>query len=566
LAGRDILLASSGAIVQRAVLTFAFLAFLLTPGVWAVSCPVAPVAAPSEAKLAFLARDYDKALSLYQAQLGKPPNNPEAIAGTVETLLRQQKVADALDTAQKADAADPHSAVILTALAAAQYRAGVPWQAWDTTRSALAADPCYPLAHLWLAREARIRSLYATANSEARTAHMLDPHDLEIRSDWIWTLPAAERITELEAYLASPTGDDPDDIRHMQQLLDFMKKSAAEPRKPCRLVSKTASTQLPYAWLMSDAVHIQAFGLEVRLNGEKAKLQIDTGAGGILVSRSVAQRAGLKAVTQTEMSGIGSQGYKAGYTAYADSIRVGDLEFQDCAVRVLDSKTVADQDGLIGMDVFANFLVTLDYPMRKMGLDPLPPRPGEQPAPAALRSDQSSNGPVTDQEDPNPPSASSATDHQPRPHGPYDRYIAPEMKDWTSVFRIGHELMLPVSLNHKVTKLFILDTGSSTTCIAPAAAREVTKIHPTSYLVSVKGISGTVKDTYLADNLTFYFANLGQPAEQTLSFDLSSIGRSTGMEISGLIGANTIDLTTLKIDYRDGLIHFDYQANRGYLR
>jgi predicted aspartyl protease len=533
------------------------------PAACAVSCPVTSETA-SDARTALLHRDYGKALSRYQAQLAQSPNNRVAIAGEVETLLRQQKIAEALDAAEKGATADPHSAEVLTALVAAQYRAGLPWKAWDTSKTALDADPCYPLIHLWLARQAALRSLYATAAQQARTAHMLDPTNPEIRSEWIQTLPAADRIRELEAYLASPTGDDPDDIRHMQQFLEFLKKQAAEPRKPCRLVSKTTSTQLPFSYLMDDASRISAFALDVRLNGERARLVIDTGAGGILVSRSVAEHAGLKAVSHMEVGGIGSQGYKPGYTAFADSIRIGDLEFQDCAVRVLDSRNVTDSDGLIGMDVFARFLVTLDYPMRKMGLDPLPPRPGEEAAPASLESDQPANGATADQETADE-SAARATTAAPKPHGPWDRYIAPEMKDWTPVFRVGHELMLAVSLNRKVTKLFILDTGAFSTSITPEAAREVTKVHPAGDRLTVKGISGTVKDTYLADNLTFYFAGLDQPAVDTPTFDLSNISRSAGLEVSGLIGANTIALTTLRIDYRDGLIHFDYKANRGYL-
>ena len=54
------------------------------------------------------------------------------------------------------------------------------------------------------------------------------------------------------------------------------------------------------------------------------------------------------------------------YTAYADSIRIGDSEFQNCDVEVVDSRYMLGTDGLIGMDVFSKFLVTLDYPGRKL--------------------------------------------------------------------------------------------------------------------------------------------------------------------------------------------------------
>jgi len=36
------------------------------------------------------------------------------------------------------------------------------------------------------------------------------------------------------------------------------------------------------------------------------------------------------------------------------------------------------------------------------------------------------------------------------------------------------------------------------------------------------------------------------------------------MEISGFFGANTFQLLTMHIDYRDGLVKFEYIPNRGY--
>ena len=48
--------------------------------------------------------------------------------------------------------------------------------------------------------------------------------------------------------------------------------------------------------------------------------------------------------------GIGDKGLQSGYTAVADHIRIGELEFQDCVVAVSDKGSVADEDGLIGSD------------------------------------------------------------------------------------------------------------------------------------------------------------------------------------------------------------------------
>jgi hypothetical protein len=137
------------------------------------------------------------------------------------------------------------------------------------------------------------------------------------------------------------------------------------------------------------------------------------------------------------------------------------------------------------------------------------------------------------------------------------------MKDYTHVYRVGHDLILPASLNEKSIKLFIMDTGAWTTTISPQAAREVTKVHNDS-TIQVQGISGKVEKVYSADKVTFRFANLSQDAFGVTAFDTAKISKGTGLEISGFIGATTLRQLTIHIDYRDGLVKFDYDPNRGY--
>lgn len=527
----------------------------------AVSCPVIHAHELTPAEQAYLKGNFDQAATLYQEQLHHAPQDATAIAGFVRTLLKQQKVSEANDFIQKAVAQNQKSGALLGAEAEVQYRDGRPWDAANTATAALRLDPCNPQLRLFNAKLYRVNSLYASAAKELSTAHALSPDDPDIRLQWFNTLPLARRISELEAYLAAPNGNDPEEIKNLHFYLDYLKKSVEQPHKACRLVSETESTSIPFSYLMRDASHIRAFGLDVKLNDHNARLEIDTGAGGIVISRSVANRAGLQRFSQEEVSGIGDRGHQAAYTAFAESIKIGSLEFHDCEVEVLDQRNVVDSDGLIGMDVFSNFLVTLDYPMRKLLLNPLPPRPDEAvTAKPSLRTTSSSEN---DDDSDGDSSASSTNTHKAMASGPYDRYIAPEMKDWTRVFRVGHNLMLPASLNNSSIKLFILDTGAFTTTISPAVAREVTKVHSDDTLI-VKGISGKVDNIYRADEITFRFANLSQKVEDVVAFDTPGISKSTGMDISGFIGFTALGQTTMKIDYRDGLVSFSYDANRGF--
>ena len=559
---------------------------LQTKCAFAVSCSVVQHHAPSAADQALLAADYEKAAGLYKADLAGHPGDVELIAGVVHALLRQQKAQEAADFIQASLAAAPNSAPLISLRGEVEYRQGTPWTANQSAIESAKLDPCNARNHLLLADLFRLSSMYASSRKQIEAAHRLDPEDPDIRGEWIGTLSLKERIAEAEAYLASPNGKDEKELRRWRLSLANLEKMAAESRKACHLVSPAATTEIPFVKIMRDGTHVRGFGLDVALNSHRAHMLIDTGAGGILVSRTVAEHAGLKPFSEAEMNGVGDQGSKPGYTAYADSIHIGDLEFQDCQVSVLDSRSViGDVDGLIGMNVFSQFMVTLDFPMRKLLLGPLPPRPGETAAakPTLKTSDEErdeSDASAETAKKPEPekpddkaaapatavPAAAAGTPapvQQKPAHGPYDRYVAPEMKDYTAVYRVGHDLILPATLNGSKPKLFILDTGAWNTSISPEAAREVTKVHADDRL-HVHGISGKVENVFLADEITFRFAQLSQRERSVVAFDTSRVSKNENLEISGFIGATTLELLTIHIDYRDGLVKFDYDPNRGY--
>jgi predicted aspartyl protease len=526
----------------------------------ATSCRVLGPHQPSDAEEAFLHGDYDHAIELYQQQLQKEPNSPELTAGLAEALLRQQKFADAQTLVEKALAQIPQSSVLMTSLGEVQYRAGKPWLAVSSAENAVKLDPCNPQARLLESRMLRLNSYYASAAGELATAHALDPTNPRIRSRWLETLPLKDRIAELEAYLASPNGEDPETLKSLRFHLAYLQQAALQPHKACRLVSQADTANIPFASLMQDATHIRAFGLTVKLNDHDARLQIDTGAGGLVLSRATADHAGLKQYSENEVSGIGSQGNRSAYTAFADDIKIGPLEFKDCAVEVLDKGHAipGNGDGLIGMDVFSRFVVTLDYPERKLLLSPLPARPGDT---------NESKPTLETTGTANPEAPHDATDAGPAPkrvtRGPFDRYVAPEMENWTRVYRVGHNLLVPAVLNDSSPRLFVIDTGSFSTLVDPEVAREVTKVRNQS-AVTVRGINGKVDKVYSADDITFKFANMSQRVPNAVSISTAGMSKNMGTEVGGLIGITALGQLTISIDYRDGLVKFVYEANRGY--
>jgi len=539
--------------------SIAFILFIIASNsAFALSCSVKSVDLQSEADKAYLHGDYEHAADLYQGQLKQRPDDTDLAVKLALVQLRRQKISDADKIIHDALSKSPKSVGLLTAMGEIQYREGTPWLASQTSQEALKIDPCHGRLHLLNARLSHLNSDYAMAKKQIGAAHALDPFDPEIQLEWLDTLPLKQRALQLETYLAKDNGWDAEATKNLHTYLENIKKEIAQPRKACRLVSDTKTATIPFAMMMEDSTSLKAFGLDVMFNNKRARLQVDTGAGGLVVSRSVAQRAGLKLLNKSKSGGIVDEGSVAGYTAFAEHIKIGSLEFQDCEVDVIDEENVTGSDGLIGMDVFSKFLVTLDYPMRKVTLGPLPPRPDEAVANPTLETSSNSNR--VDDESSTQDEVSGSSGKQAKLH---DRYVDPSMENWTPVYRIGHNLLIPTQLNNSAVKTFILDTGAFSTTIATTAAREVTKLYDNPRL-RVMGISGEVKKVYTAERITFRFANISQEIRDVVSFDSPQISQNLDMEVSGFIGATALMQMTVSIDYRDGLVKFSYDPKRGF--
>jgi len=209
-------------------------------------------------------------------------------------------------------------------------------------------------------------------------AHQIDPADPDIQEQWIGTLSSSERIRYLEKSLAGDNHWDADRRASIATYLEYLKERAQQSNlSPCRLVSKTTSTETPMVRLLNDPQHLRSYGLTVSINGHNSNLMLDTGASGILVNRLIAERAGVSKIVETKVWGSATRGRRNAFVGIAGSIKVGELEFQNCPIEVMDSRSVVGDNGLIGADVFENFLVDLDFPKEKLRLSALPRRPGE---------------------------------------------------------------------------------------------------------------------------------------------------------------------------------------------
>jgi hypothetical protein len=519
------------------------------------------------ADLLYRAGKFGEAEAGYQALVKTDAKLVGAQVGLVRARLRQQKIDDALDAANAALTVQPDSAALMAAKGDVQFRRAEMPDAELSYLTARKLDPKEARAYLGLAQLYRSYSLYRKAHDELLKAYEVAPDNIDVQRAWLRMLPRKERLAALQAYLSGPHPDDDEETKRMTEYLEFLKATADKPVHACRLVSKVEQTETRLETMYgANLRRMRGIGLSVKLNDRNTHLLLDTGAGGIMVSHKIAEKAGLTPISAVHFGGIGDKGLLSGYTAVADHIRIGELEFQDCVVAVTDKGSVADEEGLIGADVLGAYLIDIDLPGMRLKLSPLPKRPEDTVAPKSLNSEGEEQANAEQKED-SVNEGTSKNQNSPPPTAkparrlPKDRYIAPEMADWTKVFRFGHSILVPTSVNNSKFMLFGLDTGAAMNLLSVRAGRQVSKVS-SEERVRVHGVNGAVDKVYSSDKATLRFGHFEQSNLGIITLDLSTISRHTGTEVSGFLGFAMLRQLEVQLDYRDGLVDFKYDPKR----
>jgi tetratricopeptide (TPR) repeat protein len=552
---------------QARQILFLILIFLACPALSDNPKPQDADADLGAADQAFRAGKFADAEAAYRVILQKNSSLIAAQVGLVRSMLRLQKIDESFTAVNDYLTTNPNSADLLAVKGDVAFRLAEMGDAQTSYINSLKIDPRQVRAYLGLARLYISFSLYRKAYDELQAARSIAPNDIELQRALLHMLSRKERIEALEKYLSGDHPDDEEETQSMREYLEFLKAVADKPPHTCKLTSKVERSETNLIVVRGeDGRRIQGIGLPVKLNDHQFHLLLDTGAGGLVVGRKVAEKAGLIPISAIHYGGIGDKGRQSGYRAVVDKIQIGELEFQDCVVSVSEKAALATEDGLIGADVFGSYIVDIDLPGMHLKLSPLPKRPEDAVAPKALNSEGEEQVNAERKEDPatNTPSdqqAPASPAPQPVARLPKDRYIAPEMTNWSKVFRFGHQILVPTWINDSKTQvLFGLDTGASINLLSLRAARQLGKVSSESQ-IRVRGLSGDVKNVYSA-RADLRFGHLHQPNQDIVTFDLASISRQIGTEVSGFLGFSMLRILEVKIDYRDGLVDFEYDPNR----
>ncbi len=449
---------------------------------------------------------YADAESLYQQSLAERPNNAEISAALVRTLLHEDKVVQAAAQANATFVADPHAVASITAMAEVQLRQGQPWLALQTMDAAVAAGRCYARLHLIRSRALRIDSMYASERAELQSAYEIDPADLDIQRAWFAVGEPAHEIEGIRQSLATMKDLNEETRRKAEASMYSMLPLLSENSQNCKLLPSVPSATLPLLPSFADVKHIDGYRLVVEFPQAKGKLLVDSAASGLYISRALAVQNGFHQ----------GEGDPPG-TVHVDSVRVGPLEFRDCLAGVSDAPFAGKSDGFIGTDIFASWMITLDYRQAKMTLTPLPKQAGILPG---------------------------------------DRLASPELADFTPVYHRRQYLLVPLTFGNKSRKLFILATGMRFSAMTSETAHSLSTMK-VNFTNSEQTVQGT-KVQFFREVFDLQLANLPQIHQgHILELDPTVRERNTGFQIAGMLGLDVLQPLSLHLDYRDGLAKFE---------
>jgi hypothetical protein len=499
----------------------------------------ADLAPASDADIALYKDDFKKAEELFRAQLGKDANDDDARAQLVRALLKDGKVNEAEQMATKFLSANPDSSAAETAMGRVFYRKGDMPDAYAHISRAVTLDQCNGRAHYMLGRIYALSSMETSAQLQYFLAHDLKPTDDDIQVVWMYWLPNKERIAPLSDYIEHSPYYNKDDENLVRSLQEAKAAESGTPQT-CRAISATNETRIALEPVFSDAnpgamgyigsatvqakgpedpnYPIRGWGLDISIEGERRRLQIITSVSGIVLSKSAAARLKPTQERQVTQFGIPS------YTTHLDTIRIGDLDFKHCAAIVWkDSSISKDWDGLIGLDMFDNYLISIDASARQLRLSPLPPLPGQ--SAAEIASLQTGAEPASDL---------------------HDRYIPPGMSGWSRVYRTWSFWLVPTHVNKAgPERLFLLNTANWLSYVDYGLAKNLTNGRQKPGVRELE--THPIKLDFAGINLT---------AQHILVGDFSSVSDSYGFDIAGFLGLQSFPNMILNMDYRDGLIQF----------
>jgi hypothetical protein len=240
---------------------------------------------------------------------------------------------------------------------------------------------------------------------------------------------------------------------------------------------------------------------------------IDTGAEHAVLSRSTAQRLGVKPLTTTLGGGVGEVGLRSLQLARLDSLEVGPLRIKNVPAIIKDPalRNLPSKEGESLSPLSLGFSMIVDYKTRKLT---------------------------------------------------FGRNLPSEPSDFELPLRL-HRLAVvrgTVDKNHPTN--FVVDTGGEVISISKATATQLKRPEPLRRIpLKVYGSSGWDRDAFLMPNVDLSFDAIHYPRYSVVVLNLNVPSALLGFQVGGTVGHSFLSKYRVGIDVDRSVLRLaDYEG------
>jgi tetratricopeptide (TPR) repeat protein len=457
---------------------------------------------------------YQDAVAAFQRALTVVPGAArEARVGIVQAALRLGAFEQARAHADALLQASPRDPVALALAGDALWAAGLFQEAEARFHESLELQPNLARGRHGLARSLAAQSKLDEAMTEAQLALKLSPRDSELHHTAGVIFERRHQFEEAASAFSSylnllPNRDRGQQSQWARSAVVFLRSFENYP--PFEMEPGTENNTFTVDFrVVNDKVIVRG-----RINnGRMQDFVIDTGAEHAVLSRSTAQRLGVKPLTTTLGGGVGEVGLRSLQLARLDSLEVGSLKIKNVPAIIKDPalRNLPSKEGESLSPLSLGFSMIVDYKTRKLTVGrTLPSEPGDFELPLRL-----------------------------------------------------HRLAVvrgTVDKNHPTN--FVVDTGGEVISISKATATQLKRPEPLRRIpLKVYGSSGWDRDAFLMPNVDLAFDAIHYPRYSVVVLNLNVPSALLGFQVGGTVGHSFLSKYRVGIDLRRSVLRLaDYES------
>ena len=455
-----------------------------------------------------------KALTL---ELQRQPGSIRNLILLTRILLIEDEFDEAKRNIQHALKLSPTNTEALALYGHCLFREGAFAVAEAQYQKSLRLDSSQPGAHLGMGRVHLTRQHPEQSVKSFQRAIQLAPKDDDnyffASEAYGATKNFPMQVESLEKYLALKPKFNAERVENAKALLTFFRHLEKEP--VATIADAARAYEIPFE---------PFYGLmlvEGHVNGQGPfRFLVDSGATSTVLSNALFDSLKIPVLSTAVVSCVGGTGKTGTKLAKVEKFKVGELEISNLPISSFDNTIFAELiDGVLSTADLSDFLITLDYPDRRILLAPIPSKPAAKPSTDLLAS----------------------------------KVEIP--------FRIlGNLILAPISINQQPAQNFLFDTGAVTSTLSKrqAAFLGVRDDTPNASVdIQFAGACGVTQSVLSVDRVDLSLQAMKVPYAKILAVELKEISKELRSEVSGILGGDFYSKRKVTIDYRNTKLIFE---------